>query len=364
MKGKPFRTTRPVAELRQGRDDWYKIRNDAGSPAQLLIYDEISWWGISAQMLVDQLALLKGDLEVHLNSPGGDVFDGIAIMNALKQHDGQVTIMVDGLAASVASVIAMAAAPGQLVMCPGSMMMIHDAWGMSIGNAADMREMADLLDQASGNIADLYAARSGKPADGWRTAMAAETWYKAQDAVDAGLADRIRQAADPAAAIPAADNSWDMSVFRNAPKPGARILGIESMPLQGKAIAAHHTATVDTTWDGPAAVAAMPAEYADLHYCHAWQDAAADSSSHTPGDDDADDTKSNFKFPHHLKQGGPANLAGCRNGLARLSGADIPDADRAGVKAHLQAHLDDGQGDDTSNHADMPAWLQHDAEEA
>jgi hypothetical protein len=113
----------------------------------------------------------------------------------------------------------------------------------------------------------------------------------------------------------------------------------------------HHTATVDTAWDGPAAVAAMPAEYADLHYCHAWQSADADASSHTAGDDDEDDKKSAFKFPHHAKEGGPANLAACRNGLARLSGANIPDGDRAGVKAHLQAHLDDG-GKGADDHAD------------
>jgi HK97 family phage prohead protease len=107
------------------------------------------------------------------------------------------------------------------------------------------------------------------------------------------------------------------------------------------AIPVHHTATTDEPWDGPAAVAAMPAEYADLHYCHAWQTASAAGSSHTPGDDDEDDKKGNFKFPHHKTKGGPANLAACRNGLARLTGASIPPADRSGVKAHLQAHLDD-----------------------
>ena len=362
---RPFRTTRTLASLRQGRNDWYKIRSQAGGPAQLLIYDEISWFGITAEQLVSELAQITGDLEVHINSPGGDTFDGIAIMNALRQHQGQVTVMVDGLAASAASVIAMAAAPGRLIMNPGSMMMIHNAWGMSIGNASDMRQMADLLDQVSGNIADIYAARGGGTAADWQASMNAETWYKAQEAVDAGLADKIREASDPAAAL-GTDNSWDLSVFSNGPgrKSAERVLGIESMPVEAKAIAVHHTATVDTPWDGPAAVAAMPAEYADLHYCHAWQTADADSSSHTPGDGDEDDKKGNFKFPHHKTEGGPANLAGCRNGLARLSGADIPDADRAGVKAHLQAHLDDGQGDDTGNHADLPAWLQQDAKEA
>lgn len=98
----------------------------------------------------------------------------------------------------------------------------------------------------------------------------------------------------------------------------------------------HHTAVTDEPWDGPAAETAMPNDAATLRYCHAWYEAGADQ-----------DKKSTWKFPHAKTKGGPANLAACRNGLARRSGADIPDADRAGVKAHLQAHLDDGQKKDT-----------------
>lgn len=108
------------------------------------------------------------------------------------------------------------------------------------------------------------------------------------------------------------------------------------------AIAVHHTAVTDEPWDGPAAVAAMPNDDAVLRYCHAWQSAEAAGEKHVSGDDDADDQKGSYKFPHHKTKGGPANLAACRNGLARLSGASIPDGDRAGVKAHLQAHIDDG----------------------
>ena len=96
----------------------------------------------------------------------------------------------------------------------------------------------------------------------------------------------------------------------------------------------HHTATVDDPWDGPAAVAAMPNDKATLHYCHAWEA------------DDADDKKSDYKDPHHKVKGGPANLAACRNGLARLDATDIPEGDKAGVKKHLQAHLDDAKTDD------------------
>ncbi|HEX3781735.1 MAG TPA: head maturation protease, ClpP-related [Pseudonocardiaceae bacterium] len=107
------------------------------------------------------------------------------------------------------------------------------------------------------------------------------------------------------------------------------------------AIGIHHTSTEDSPWDGPAAVAAMPAEYATLHYCHAWWSADAAASSHTAGDDDADDKKSAYSFPHHKKDGGPANVPGCRNVLARVANSSIPAGDKAGVRKHAQAHLDD-----------------------
>ena len=106
-----------------------------------------------------------------------------------------------------------AASPGKLVIAKTASMMIHDAFGLAIGNAADMRQMADLLDQQSDNIAGIYADRSGKPVAGWRDAMRAETWYVGQEAVDAGLADE-------ATGGPAAENTWDLSVFGHYPGPG------------------------------------------------------------------------------------------------------------------------------------------------
>ena len=107
------------------------------------------------------------------------------------------------------------------------------------------------------------------------------------------------------------------------------------------ALPVHHTATEDSAWDGPAAVAAMPNDDAVLRYCMAWQDASAASTPSKEGDDDADDQKSNYKFPHHRTKGGPANVPACRNALARLPGSSIPDGDKAGVRRHVQAHLDD-----------------------
>lgn len=212
MDKKPWRTARPVSNLLHGKVDWYKIIDKTEHvPTQLMIYDEIGYFGVSAGDLIGELSAVTGELEVHVNSPGGDVFDGIAIYNYLKNR-GQVSVVVDALAASAASFIAMAASPGRLLMAKNATMMIHDGFTAAIGNAADMRKAADLLDRASDNIASIYAERSRTPAETWREAMRAESWYTAQEAVDARLADGI-QGAEPRAA-------WDLSIY-NGPRPVA-----------------------------------------------------------------------------------------------------------------------------------------------
>lgn len=195
---------------------WYRITNQAGgAPTQVNIYDEISWWGISADEFVRDLAGIKGAIEVHINSPGGDAFDGITIFNALAARPG-VTTVVDGLAASAASVIAMAGE--KRLMCPGSMMMIHDALAMCMGNAADMRETAVLLDKVSDNVASVYAASTGKPAAEWRSVMVAEGWYTAQEAVDAGLAHQLAER-DAPGQEDAVAASFDRRIFAGWQQP-------------------------------------------------------------------------------------------------------------------------------------------------
>jgi ATP-dependent protease ClpP protease subunit len=173
------------------RKDWYRIENKASGPAQVSIYDEIGMWGVSAGQFISDLAAVKGDIEVHLSSPGGEVFDGIAIYNALRKRNP--TIVVDAIAASIASVIAMAAAPGQLFMEPTARMMIHDGFAMAAGNADELAKMVEQLNEASDTIAGIYAERTGKPQADWRAAMKEETWYGAEAAVEAGLADGIWQ---------------------------------------------------------------------------------------------------------------------------------------------------------------------------
>ncbi|MGV1006778.1 MAG: head maturation protease, ClpP-related [Candidatus Nanopelagicales bacterium] len=170
---------------------WYRIEaKDTGT--DVYIYDEIGGWGTQAAQFVSELnGITSVTINLHLNSPGGDAFDGMAIMNSLRNHSATVNVSVDGLAASAASYIAMAG--DTVTMQPGSRMMIHDASAWGVGNAGELRELADMLDGVSADIAGLYASRAGGTQDEWRTRMKAETWYSASEAVEAGLADGVAE---------------------------------------------------------------------------------------------------------------------------------------------------------------------------
>jgi ATP-dependent protease ClpP protease subunit len=209
------RIRRPLARERAGRTDWYRLQNKAGEKAALYIYDEIGYWGDTAASLVDQLGKVDADeIDVHISSPGGDIFDGLAIYQALKSHKAKVTVKVDGLAASIASVIAMAG--DTVIIAPKASMMIHDGWTMAVGNAAELRKTADLLDKQSAVIASVYADRSNRDANFWRDQMREETWYTAQEALDAGLVDEIEGQEKEAA-----DEPFDLSVFAHAGRENA-----------------------------------------------------------------------------------------------------------------------------------------------
>lgn len=194
---------------------WFRIEARAAAEenqptvAEVFIYDEIGerFWGggVSAQVLATDLAALDVDtIRVFINSPGGAAWDGVSIMNALRRHKARVEITVDGLAASAASVIAMAG--DHIIMNRGAEMMIHDASGGAWGPADLMEETAGILHKLSDSIADIYAARAGGDRQTWRTAMLAETWYTAEEAVTAGLADEWVDA-------PAATAAFDRSKF-------------------------------------------------------------------------------------------------------------------------------------------------------
>jgi ATP-dependent Clp protease, protease subunit len=144
-----------------------------------------------------------------MNSPGGDVFDGLAIYNTLKRHPANVIVDVDGMALSIASIIAMAG--NEIRMAKNAMMMIHDPWTISMGTADDFREQADLMDTVKGNLVTTYADRTGVPESEVSDLMSAETWMTAEQAVKAGFADAVTDELDIAA-------SFDVKRYRNAPK--------------------------------------------------------------------------------------------------------------------------------------------------
>ena len=188
---------------------WYMIRA-RGTGTEVLIYDEIGAYGVTAKGFLAEFGALPADaaIDLRLNSPGGSVFDAVAIYNALKRHAGEITVWIDGIAASAASYIAMA---GDRVLMPeNAFLMIHDPSGLVMGTAEDMRATADALDKVKGSLIQGYAAKSGATDEEIAALMAAETWLDAKDALDLGLIDRMAEPVKLAA-------SFDVSKFRNAP---------------------------------------------------------------------------------------------------------------------------------------------------
>ena len=188
---------------------WYTIRARA-SGAEVLIYDEIGAYGVTAKGFLAELGAMADDaaIDLRLNSPGGSVFDAVAIFNALKRHAGEITVWIDGIAASAASYIAMAG--DSVVMPQNAFLMIHDPSGLVMGTAEDMRSTAGALDKVKGSLIQGYAAKSGKPDGEIAALMAAETWLDAEEALALGLIDRIAEPVMLAA-------SFDIARFRNAP---------------------------------------------------------------------------------------------------------------------------------------------------
>lgn len=202
-----------------------RVRNAAdGSSADVYLYDAIGGWlGISAEQFTKEFsAITAPTINLHVNSPGGDVFDGTAIYNAIQQHPSNVVVHVDGVAASIASIIALAG--NEVRMGEGSYFMIHNPFAMAIGDAGELRQTADLLDKVGGQLAGIYARQTGMPMGDVKAAMDAETWYTAQEAVDAGFATSVAVPdEDDAAAARNALALFDLSVFEHTPEPIAAL---------------------------------------------------------------------------------------------------------------------------------------------
>lgn len=171
------------------------VRADGSSDATLYIYDVIdAYWGVSAKDVAQAIAGLDASVTLHLRitSPGGDVFEAVAIATAIKQHAGKTIAHIDGYAASAATTIACAA--NEVEISDGGFYMIHNAWTLAMGDKQALRDTANLLDKVDGSIVNTYAQRTGKTAEQLVAWMDAETWFTAQEAVDNGFADRIAAA--------------------------------------------------------------------------------------------------------------------------------------------------------------------------
>jgi len=194
------RGTRPKAKVQE-------------KEATIYLYDTIGndlWGGINATIMVKEINDLKVNMiHVRINSPGGDVFGARAIHTALSQHPAKIITHIDGLAASAASYLALAA--DEIEIAEGAFFMIHDAWAFQIGDKNDMLSMAELLEKIDGTLVADYQKKTGREEAEIKAWMSAETWFTAEEAFEAGFVDRIYEGKK-------AENKFDLSAFRNAPK--------------------------------------------------------------------------------------------------------------------------------------------------
>ena len=191
------------------KKDWYKVEALSDDEAEVLIYDVIGWPFNDAGDLVRALAEMKQKtITVRINSPGGDVFDAMAIFNALQSHKSKVVTRIESLAASAASVIALAGKEVQAYK--NAMVMIHEPWIYTAGNQYDLREMADILEKISGNMIDIYSGNSSVGKKEAKQMMKDETWLTAKEAKEKGFIDTIVDGK-------AAKAQFDLSMFANVP---------------------------------------------------------------------------------------------------------------------------------------------------
>lgn len=192
----------------------YEIQTKADADeATVYLYDIIDpYWGVgAAQFVKDLAAITAGTIHLRINSPGGDVFDGRAMAVALREHKAKVIAHIDGLAASAASYVALAA--DEVVIAQGAMYMIHRASTFLWGNAEDIRKVADVLEKIDDSLVAEYVRETGQDESQVRDWVDAETWFTAEEAVEYGFADRVAEADAPV------ENAWDLSVFARGPSP-------------------------------------------------------------------------------------------------------------------------------------------------
>jgi ATP-dependent Clp endopeptidase proteolytic subunit ClpP len=171
-------------------EKWYNIQNKAGETADVYIFDEIGTYGITAQEFITDIKDLKDTpINLRINSLGGDVFDGMAMYNVIKRREAKTTVYIEGIAASIATIISLGA--DEVVMAENSLFMIHNAWGGTMGEAKDMRKTAETLEKITGELTDIYRKKTGLSYDALAEMMDEETWLNANEALEMGFIDTI-----------------------------------------------------------------------------------------------------------------------------------------------------------------------------
>lgn len=188
-------------------EKWYNIQNKAGSATDVYIFDEIGMWGITAQNFISDIKDLKDTpINLRINSLGGDVFDGLAIYNIIKKRTAKTTVYIEGIAASIATIIALGA--DEVVMSENSLFMIHNASGGAMGESKDLQKTAQVLDKITRQLAEVYESKTGLSQETIQDMMDEETWLNAQEAFELGFIDTISDAIKIAA-------KYDVSKFKN-----------------------------------------------------------------------------------------------------------------------------------------------------
>jgi len=188
-------------------EKWYNIQNKAGETADIYIFDEIGTYGVTAQDFISEIKGLKDmPINLRINSLGGDVFDGMAMYNVIKRRESKTTVYIEGIAASIATIIALGA--DEVIMAENSLFMIHNAWGGTSGEAKDMRKTAETLDKITSELTDIYVKKTGLSYDTLAEMMNEESWLNAQEAFDLGFIDTISDSIKVAA-------KYDVSKFKN-----------------------------------------------------------------------------------------------------------------------------------------------------
>ena len=174
--------------------NWYSIKNIAKSQmTEVMIYDEIGNFGVDAKSFINEIKQIPNDTSVllRINSPGGSVIDGLAIYDAISRMPQKVTARIEGIAASMASVIALAA--DEVIMSENSLYMIHNVWGGEVGDSDDLRKAADLMDKMGERLINIYVSKTGQSEEQIRSWMDEETWFNSSEAQEAGFINLVEE---------------------------------------------------------------------------------------------------------------------------------------------------------------------------